>query len=177
MEEQGLRAYGAGFLDVIEHCPDFPREGLRGRELADGLNLTRKHCKLGPRGTGGPRGCACRSCGRVTSRHLEYMFSMRLRFILFVFAVYSPSLAFAQAVDAAGIKVKVDEALKAKQSSGEALAQNEAEEGRQFANLSAKLFGEARDDYEFIRAAESSNPALLIDYADLLSAMGDNDLA
>jgi tetratricopeptide (TPR) repeat protein len=102
---------------------------------------------------------------------------MRLRFILFVFAVYLPSLAFAQAVDAAGIKVKVEEALKAKQSSGEALARNELEEGRRFANLSAKLLGEAREEYESIRAAESLNPALLIDYSDLLSEMGDHDLA
>ena len=54
MEEQSLRAYGAGFPNVIEHGPDFPREGLRERELAAGWNLRRKHCKLGPRGTGGP---------------------------------------------------------------------------------------------------------------------------
>lgn len=83
----------------------------------------------------------------------------------------------AQELDPAGIKAKVDEAVRLRGESNAASARNERESGQQLAEQSAQLFREALDEYKRVGADESDDIALLLDYANLLTETGDYDLA
>ncbi|MBM3289459.1 MAG: hypothetical protein FJY92_04840 [Candidatus Hydrogenedentes bacterium] len=85
--------------------------------------------------------------------------------------------AFAAELDREGIKSKVEDAVKARDAGARAAAEGKADEAKQLAETSARLFDEARAGYASLRAGESDDVSLLIDYADSLSATGDYDLA
>ncbi|MDZ4859287.1 MAG: tetratricopeptide repeat protein, partial [Candidatus Hydrogenedentes bacterium] len=102
------------------------------------------------------------------------MINLRL---LFLFAFSVVALVYGQDFGVSGIKANVEEAFRARQASADAFAQGNAEEGQSQAQRSASLFREARASYESMRADESVDVGVLVDYAGLLNEMEDYDLA
>lgn len=98
-------------------------------------------------------------------------------FVLLLVAGFAGQFAYAQLLDAAGIRDKVEEASKARRASEAAYAENKPDEGRRLLQNAQKLLSEARADFEAIGARHSNDPKLLTDYADLLIGAGDYDLA
>ena len=102
---------------------------------------------------------------------------MRLQRTVALLLTTASFAAFGVELDPAGIKAKVDDARKARDASMRAFAQDKADEGKKLAESSTAAFNEAKEEYDSIHAAESSDPAVLIDYSDLLNETGDVDLA